>query len=68
MNTNDEDITEGQLLEVDRLVSAIHASKDPNGRPDFLGDDENMIRAVSEAARASRDGDESYAEKIVHVC
>ena len=62
----DNEITEAQLKELDKILVEINKPI-KNGHPDFLGDDDLMIKAVSNAARYFNGEDNTFLEDIVHV-
>ena len=65
---NNNDITEEQLEELDKLLIELKSSAS-NPYKDFGGgaDDELMIAAVSNAARYANGEENTFLEDLVHI-
>ena len=60
------EITEEQLERLNELLVELNKPIE-NGHPDFLGDDELMIKAVTDAANYFDGKENTFLEDIVHV-
>ena len=65
MDISNNEITESQLEELDRILVELNKPI-KNGYPCY-GDDELMIKAVSNAARYYNDKENTFLEDIVHI-
>jgi hypothetical protein len=60
------DITKEQLEKLDELL--VELNKPIEGaKPDFLGDDELMIAAVTNAARYVNGEENTFLDTVVHI-
>ena len=62
-----DEITEEQLSKLNELLKELKENSKGTNRIDFMGDDELMIKAVTEAAKYANGEESSFLEDIVHI-
>ena len=66
MEIKNDEITAEQLKELDKLLIELNKPIE-NSYPDFCGDDEAMIKSVTDAANYIDGKENSFLENIVHI-